>query len=231
MKKFVSLILVLFLMLSLCGTDFAVGNKAETGSQNIIIENTSTKSLISYSESKSYDKYNVNLPSSITSKSASYSDAILELCTLDYSKSINGLNASLYTSNELSKYLDNCSDITEISKLNSIVYVCYNSLDGKSVILGYLGDVLRERSVYDESTDTCIAKELDGEYKYTDFRKGTHYEMSEELIALIDECVSKGDLDALYEIEDIKIIEDENGNIVIEPVIEPQFELNATENF
>jgi hypothetical protein len=206
----------------LCGTAFAV-NPVQGGSGVIITDNTST-SVLSEQEAEEYSVYDISLPqtsNSAASKQAySYIDSILAYCSYSATIMAGDLAIPMYTSQTLQNYLYDCETITSISIRNSTLYVEYITFNDGMVILGYAASGLISRGVYESATDTAIEYRDGVTFQYNNFRAGTHVEMTDALLEEIDVCLENEDYDALREIEDIVVIEDENGNFAIEPVLE-----------
>lgn len=120
------------------------------------------------------------------------------------------------TKSLLESYLYDCAEIYDVAPWGESVLIDYFTSDGLRVIMCYDNEGMSSRTIYDEKTDTAIDTRDNGTLKYTNFRYGTYYEMPEEKSALIDQYILEGDLDAIREIDGIKVTENANGAVIIE---------------
>lgn len=219
-ENMMTFIIITILLFTICGTAAVAGRNRIATSQKIRYTNTTIKTAVSENESINNRKYNLRLPDSKIINQGSFLDAILSICTLRNTSVINGTKISTYSSKSMTKYLHNCHEISDIAKVNDVIYIFYSTKSGENIILCYNNSGLLNRSIYNAATGTAIINEKGNESNYTNYREGTHYEMSDEMVTQINKCVAKGDLDTLKSDEDIKVIEDDAGNIIIEPNIE-----------
>lgn len=147
-------------------------------------------------------------------ESISDKELILSLCTIE---SVTQTGSTIYTSETLQNYIPMCEEIIEISIVGIILYVGYTTTDGKQVNISYNENGIYERCVYDVETDVAVFDYGDVVMQYENYRKGTTVAMSDELLDEIDYIVSTGDMEKLYDLEDINVIESSDGTVAIEP--------------
>lgn len=141
------------------------------------------------------------------------------LCQEIKSETIGGYIITSYTSETLEDYLFDCKEIVDISEMNGFFYVGYLTNSGKEVLLCYQEDGLYNKSVYENATDTAYIETTEEATVYENFRNGSSYEMSDELLEEIDACIVTKDWETLNEIECIDVDIDENGLVSVIPTL------------
>ncbi len=142
--------------------------------------------------------------------------SILELCEEVQRKNIASAEYTIYTSDELSQYLYNFEEFIEISERNGdILYIQYITDDNKRVCLSYDSDGLVDKSIYDDDN---------GELVYISDNSATasysnHYEISDELMELIDECIENGEIDVLLDMPELNVVIENDGSISVEEIL------------
>lgn len=67
-----------------------------------------------------------------------------------------------YTSETVGQYLFSCAEVTEIAKAEEdSVYVTYRDEAGRTVLIGFLGNEIREKAIFDPATNTFFVVKLD----------------------------------------------------------------------
>ena len=219
MKRMISFIVCVCLVFSLSVPAFAESQRISSANGIQITDNVKVSTLTE-GQARNYDVYEVNvnqIPQEATSGKALIKDRILSICSLDSTTQAGSTTIQLYKSNTLSNFIPYCESITEISSINNHLYICYNTTNGKEVILCYDNNGLQEKSVYDCATDSAFFESA-GTYSYHEgFRAGISYEMSEELQDTIDELIEVEDWKTLTNIDGLIVTITEDGLITIEP--------------
>ncbi|MGE4214771.1 MAG: hypothetical protein AB7E42_08350 [Anaerotignaceae bacterium] len=133
------------------------------------------------------------------------------MCTKIDTKNIGGNKINIYSSDTLPQYLYNCDTIIEIAEMNDSVYITYLTGNNENVVLNYNSEGLYDKGIHENETGTSI---YISENDATMMQPNT-YEMSEELQEFIDECIDNGDIEELYNIEQLNVFE-VDGNYAIE---------------
>jgi hypothetical protein len=222
-KKLISVLLVVSLLSAISSAAVAADTSPPSKSEGLIITDTVAATVLSAEEAAQYDEYNVQLSiadSGGDADSDSYINAILELCSFDSILQAGDRTYTIYKSEALPTYLNDCEEIIEISTHGVFLYITYTTAGGAYVILGYTDVGLNTRSIYFKDTDVAVNTANDITAKYVNFQNGQSFSMSEALLAYIDENLASGDLNALRELGYLDVIEFENGTTAIEPVVE-----------
>lgn len=224
MKKKLSIILTLIMVIGCCSNVFAAEKNHKSMFYNKDASNV--EKALNSSEVASFEVYDitpVNYFSNSEPKEITKS-SILELCEEVQRKNIASAEYTIYTSDELSQYLYNFKEFIEISERNGdILYIQYITDDNKRVCLSYDSDGLVDKSIYDDDN---------GELVYISDNSATasysnHYEISDELKALIDECLESGNIEKLNEIPELNVV-CEDGLYAVEEIL-PFDELNTSD--
>lgn len=129
--------------------------------------NNSSQSDIAEAEIKKYDIYNPDLTGLDNSKSTV--DGLLKKAHLT-EETDNGV--SIYESESLEDILMLCDNITEIAKINDMLYISYFATDGNDITLTFDNDGLLSKDIYIMETDTFIMIHRDYAYMVNNFRHG-----------------------------------------------------------
>jgi hypothetical protein len=223
MKKIISSLLVFALLFSLCGTALA-SSRQESMPRTIFIDDKEV-TILTANEAVKYDIYEVDLAAiaqSTNNRTASIISQILTTCRYTGSMQAGEYTAFLYQPITLANALFNCIDIADVSVLNGYLYISYTTADEKSVILCYCNSGLYDKSIYDQQSDTAIIDTMDSTVQCTNFRNGTRYEMTDELVSLIDAYAAAEDWIALMDIDEISVTIDSDGIVFIDSVYAPK---------
>ncbi len=222
MKRLISTLLCIALVLSICGT--AIAAEPNTASNAIRIVDRTSTIVFHHQDTSAYNTYKVQLPAEDSSeeKSSSLStinarDFVLSLCTLAEYEQIGDIDTYSYNSDTLKEYIYNCAEITSISKMNDSLYIGYTTTGEEEVILRYDAEGFDHVTIYNPEYDRATIVQADRITRYEHFREGKHFEMSDELLSKIDTCLQEDDFDALLAIKEIKVTTDSTGAIWIEP--------------
>lgn len=102
-------------------------------------------------------------------------EIILSFCADPTEKTIGENVYTVYTSDTLGQYLYDYAEMMEIAQLGEILYIQYTTPSGGMVTLGYSGEGLVEKAVYDAETDTMF-HEFNGTVEvWTKFRTGVQW--------------------------------------------------------
>lgn len=142
---------------------------------------------------------------------------LLEICTLVDSQEIGDCKVNRYTSALLSEYLVACKNLSEITTVDGVLYITFETDTGETVYLAYTDDGLASQIVYDASDDTAYMLSEKETTKIVNFRQGTTELISEELLDTIDSCIQTNDYLAIKNNPYLSITVDHNNNVVIEP--------------
>lgn len=232
MKRMISFLVCVCLVFSLSVPAFAESQRISSANGIQITDNVKVSTLTE-GQARNYDVYEVNvnqIPQEATSGKALIKDRILSICSLDSTTQAGSTTIQLYKSNTLSNFIPYCKSITEISYINNQLYICYDTTNGKEVILCYNNNGLIEKSVYDCATDTAFIESA-GTYTYHEgFRAGISYEMSEELQDTIDELVEAEDWETLANLDGLIVTITEDGLVTIEPDLEQFTRVDGVSN-
>lgn len=220
-KKYVSPILVFALLVNLFPAVALASDDASTS--GIIYENSTTEILLDNVDIEKYTSYSLNI-SDFTSlddvkSETNITDEILSRCSPATETYIDGVLYTDYTSDTLHEYIKNCKEVTSISHDNEFINIMYNTINHETVAISYYQNKLTEILIYYEDTDTLLFLSEDKSVLYENFRKGSHYEISDELLNEIYYLVEHDKLDELHSIEGLSITEDETGHLYIEPAM------------
>ena len=122
-------------------------------SLGIMLTNRTTKREPTQQEITAYAPYEVDWQSL---GQGTDPEIILSFCENAGEKTIGENVYTVYTSDTLGQHLYNFAEITEIAQLNGELYIQYTTPDGGMVTLGYSGQGLVEKAVYDAETDTMF---------------------------------------------------------------------------
>lgn len=201
-KKIISFILIITLLASVSTVTFAstdVEDNYKTNNSTKMGECEKADSI----QSKLLESYMPDLTKEVI------------LNNIQQSEKCEG-EVTVYHWSGINTYLVDCKEVLEISELNNMVYITYNTFDAKEIILCYDDYSLNNMMLYDEKSDTALLYDKNESFVYTNFRQGNTFTLDENTEKYIDECVAEGDVDAIKKIKNIKVIETEEG-IFIEP--------------
>ena len=122
-------------------------------------------------ELSAYSVYTVNWQET-AGLEGSDREIILSLCTFLEEKTIGNNVYNAYVSDVLPEYLPNFGELVELVQLNDVLYIQYYSPEGDMITLGYDGEGLCEKSVYDLSEDTLFYETRETVEVWTRFRNG-----------------------------------------------------------
>lgn len=172
-KKSVALSVCVVCLLLLCGL-FFIGKQA--GVQYIedgyIYYDNSAVSALPDSQSAEFNKFELTYPSG----ESSIIDFVLSLCE-PVSSGSSADGSQSYTSDTLSQYLYQCSEITGISTSGDQLYITYSTTDDTAVWLTYSDTGLVEKGVYTPSTDTAVFVANGTTTQHKNFRSGSYSEI------------------------------------------------------
>lgn len=226
MKRFVSSILCLCILFVTSAPAFANTENVQAAPNALIVSTNTTERVLTANEACAYDAYAFSFPSENTSicnsvrTFESEKDQILSLCTLEKTVQSGDYCITAYSSTVLENYLYDCSTLVEISQLLDCLYIMYLTQSGEEVTLCYNSEGLVDKIVYESSEDIAVYVKDGVALEYINFRTGNSVEMSDELTALIYDCIARGDMDTLQEIPQISVqYDNETGSITILPSI------------
>lgn len=125
-------------------------------------------------ELSAYGVYTVNWQQA-TGMEGSDREIILSLSTFQEEKAIGKNIYSAYVSDTLPEYLPDFGEMAELAQLaqlNDVLYIQYYNPEGDMITLGYDGEGLCEKSVYDLSEDTLFYETRETVEVWTRFRNG-----------------------------------------------------------
>lgn len=206
------------MLFSMTTTTFAANQPTTDTIEGYNFYNNSMTEYLSSAETEDYDKYNLMFTDTFMYSSESFTDRILSLFNVQSSKVIGNNLVKIYESNSISGLLPMSKKIVELSSINDFIYISYISTDNNEITLCYDDNGLNHKTIYNEDTDVLIYDDNNSPYMISNFRHGTYYEISDELLLLINECIENENLNPLYSIDSITLSENDNG-IFIEPQI------------
>lgn len=202
---------------SFCSTAFAAEQVSNSMFYTKDVETSAIE--LSKAEMAEYNIYNLSLPSDLKTKGVSdeeiTKDSILRYCTEVSIDNIDGYEITTYESDVLANYLYNCESIIDIAEMNGSLYVTYLTSDNENVVLNYNEEGLLDKCVYENETGKSIY--ISDEEALVD--NAVLYEMSDELQDFINEQIDKGEIDQLYEIDNLHISEEDGAYVIEEKAI------------
>lgn len=184
-------------------------------SDQVSYANTRESTNLTTLEMKRNSVYTLQLDGAIDS--ASVFDKVIESSEVIEHTVIGEFNVTKYTVDFVSQYLYKCKSDVDVSKIDEVLYISYNTIDNKYVVMCYTTSGLRELCVYENDTDTAIYISENSNLKYNNFRYGQSISLSDELIEEIFMLIEVGEIEKLQRTSGIQVIEDSDGNIAIEP--------------
>lgn len=224
-KSILSLILCIILLVAMCQPASAMEIvEIPENPVGINYSYNSEAQTLTPTEANSYDIYELDLSDfsipETTQEMAlepSVKNAILALCDYVDTNVVGEFSIETYSSSILEDYLFNCKEITDISILNDLLYIYYNTINDEMVILCYDDQGLREKTIYDASTDALFNETASEATITSAFREGYTYELSDELLNEIYVLLENGDFESLNNIDGLNVNVDEDGLITVEP--------------
>lgn len=220
MKKMICFVLTLCLLISTTVPAFAEERVASSG-----YVNTSATLNLTNKQAEEYMKYQADISASKSSL-AVVNDG--ENVSLDYllqhsekieNCKIGDTECVVYNPELFNAIFPYSEEIRDVSTLDDVLYVSYLTTDGKEVIISYIDSEFNDMCIYDEQTDEAVFISTTEKCKFTGFRRGTHYQMSEETKSLIDSYLENGDIEGLAQVENINVIDLGDGNYYIEEIV------------
>ena len=150
----------------------------------LIITLLASASAVIFVSTDVEDNYKTNNSTKIgeCKKADSIQSKLLESYMPDLTKEIilNNIQQSekregevtVYHWSEINTYLVDCKEVLDISELNKMVYIIYNTFDAKEIILCYDDYSLNNMMLYDEKNDTALLYNKNESFVYTNFRRG-----------------------------------------------------------
>ena len=154
-------------------------------------------------ELQNNEKYVLQVPGSTDATKISATQ-ILQLCEKEYTDE-NGYD--IYKAEQLKEYLYDCDVITEVSYNGEILYVQYKS-GANEVTLAYNMAGLTELAVYNSESDAYFYSSTVETRVISDFRNGSYFQISDELLEEIDTLCEEGNWNALEDYDCVEMIDD-----------------------
>ncbi len=222
MKRVTSLLLCIALLLSLCS--FVSAAEVPSKDEAIEIVDRTSTILLHHQNTSAYDVYKVQVPTADRPEAAladdmqtNEKDFVLSLCSFVEYEQLEEHEIYSYTSALLGDYINDCAEVTDISRIDDSLYVGYTTTSNKEVTLCYDTQGFDHVVIYDPVQDRATLVQGDNITRYEHFREGCHFEMSEELLDEINICLQEEDYDRLLSDGNLQVTIDEGGAIWIEP--------------
>ncbi len=136
-----------------------------------VLTHRSEKRQPTEQEIQAYAAYTIDWQE-VTGQEGMDREIILSMCTFLEEKTIGGNVYQTYTSDTLGGYLPDFGEMMELAQLNDLLYIQYATQEGNMITLGYDGEGLCEKSVYDLSEDTLFYETREQLEVWTKFRNG-----------------------------------------------------------
>ena len=121
---------------------------------------------------KPYQVSTEEIPYEAKGEAAWEMNAILSLCRYESGSTEGEAEIKTYRSDALKDYLPLCSQIIEISMINQMLFIDYETTDNCQVSLCYGEEGLDNRVVYHASSDTAYEENQEGAFIHINFRYG-----------------------------------------------------------
>lgn len=140
----------------------------------ILLSHITSEVQLNADQAAAYLKYEVNVPDSFSASDAQQSvmNFVLTQSELTEVKPIGDITAQFYSSATLADYLYDCAEITEISMLNTALYISYCTHGTEEIWLCYNNNGLLNKVVYDNATDIAVETDRGITTQLNNFRTG-----------------------------------------------------------
>lgn len=219
-KTIISLVLCVTILV--CSFSSVYASNSVTRNGVVFVDNT-IESVLTESEAAAYDCYELDisaLPVAYGTEDMSVREKILSVCNYVETKDPDDqYPVAEYSSDILANYLPNCKEIRMVYTMGSCLYIYYIANDGKDVTLSYMDEGLYNKVLYDATTDIAIYDAHGSTTMYKNFRAGSHFEMTDELLDTIDELTMEENWDELSNLPGLTVERNDEGAVSIEPIL------------